>query len=144
MTTSKKIYSLLNRPKGSTLQFGNKDLTQQQFKNDADINEIVRRAKKTGSLIDPSIKVGRVPQFGDFSGVVDYHTAQNQLIEAKNAFMQLDPYVRQRFRNDPHELIEFLSDDKNRDEAEKLGLVSRKMPLPSEVKGGSSEPPKAS
>lgn len=94
--------------------------TQQQFAEEADINTIVERFGLTGEL--PSNL--KVPQSGDFSEVVsDYQTALNMVLEADHAFMQLPAEVRARFRNDPGELVDFVSDEKNRDEAIKLGLV---------------------
>ena len=43
--------------------------------------------------------------------------------------MSLDSRVRKRFNNDPSELLAFLSDDRNRSEAEKLNLLSVKETL---------------
>ena len=62
---------------------------------------------------------------GDFSGIGDYHTALNRVIAAQDEFEALPAQIRARFNNDPAELIEFLEDDKNRPEAETLGLVEK-------------------
>lgn len=94
--------------------------TQQQFKEETDINTIVQRFGITGEL--PSDVP--VPQSGDFSdAVTDYQTALNLVIAADQAFMALPAQVRQRFNNDPARLVEFVSDADNRDEARKLGLL---------------------
>jgi hypothetical protein len=39
--------------------------------------------------------------------------------------MRLDPKLRMRFANDPQNLVDFLDDPENHDEAEKLGLIVR-------------------
>jgi phage internal scaffolding protein len=102
-------------------------LAQQHARDETDINTIVRRFGITGEL--PSNV--RVPQYGDFTHTTDYHTAMNAVIAANEAFMQLPADVRTRFNNDPGLLVDFVSDDNNRAEAEKLGLVtgSRSEPI---------------
>lgn len=94
-------------------------MTQQHFQEECDINEIVRRFGFTGELPENP----RMPVSGDFTGVVDFHSALNLVREAEGAFMEFPAELRARFRNDPGELIAFLSEDSNRDEAVKLGLV---------------------
>jgi len=95
-------------------------LAQQHARDECDINTIVRRFGLTGELPNNV----RVPRYGDFTAVSDYQTAMNMVIEANEAFMQLPAEVRSRFNNDPGALVDFMSDDNNRAEAEKLGLVT--------------------
>lgn len=97
------------------------DRTQQQFKEEVDINEIVRRFGLTGELPD----VVRVPQYGDFTSVVDFQTALNAVRSAAEGFLELPAQLRLRFNNDPQVLLEFMADPANRDEAVKLGLVNK-------------------
>lgn len=94
-------------------------LAQQHAKEESDINTIVRRFGLTGEL--PSGV--RAPQYGDFTEATDYHTAMNAVIAANNSFMQLPADVRARFNNDAGAFVDFCSDEKNRDEAKKLGLI---------------------
>lgn len=107
-------------------------MTQQQFKEEADINTIVARFGLTGTLPE----VVRVPKSGDFTGVVDYHSALNAVRQADEAFMELPGEMRARFRNDPQELLMFLSDEKNKEEAMKIGLI----PKPDEVTRATVQP----
>lgn len=95
---------------------------QQNQKLESDINEIVRRFGLTGKLPDNP----RVPQYGDFSVVNDYQTALNAVISAQQAFGEFPAHIRSRFNNDPQELLEFVADDRNREEAERLGLIPKK------------------
>lgn len=94
-------------------------LAQQHAKEESDINTIVRRFGLTGEL--PSGV--RMPQYGDFVGIGDYHSALNAVKAADSSFMELPADLRTRFDNDPAKFVEFCSDESNRAEAEKLGLV---------------------
>jgi phage internal scaffolding protein len=94
-------------------------LAQQHAKDESDINTIVKRFGLTGEL--PSGV--RAPTYGDFTDATDYHTAMNAVIAADAAFMQLPADIRTRFNNDAGAFVDFVSDDNNRAEAEKLGLV---------------------
>lgn len=94
-------------------------LTKQEFKDDADINVIVRRFNVTGQL-----PVGvHAPVFQDFEGVFDFQSAMNVVAEAESSFLSMPADVRYRFHNNPQEFVAFCSDDRNRAEAMKLGLV---------------------
>lgn len=92
--------------------------TIQSQKQDADINEIVRRFGLTGEL-PHSV---RTPQYGDFTGVTDYQTALNAVKEAEMAFMTLPAHIRARFNHDPQQLLEWAADPKNAKELKTLGL----------------------
>lgn len=98
-----------------------KDVTraQQQFAEECDINTIVRRFGLTGELPKDVV----APMQGDFTEVVDYKTALDMVRAADEAFMKMPAEVRTRFNNDPQRFLEFTSDDRNRDEARKLGLL---------------------
>lgn len=93
--------------------------TQQQFKDECDINTIARNFGMTGRL---PVNV-RMPSFGDFADVEDYQGALNAARRASHSFMKMPAEVRLRFQNNPQEFLEFCSDVRNRDEAIKLGLV---------------------
>ena len=96
-------------------------LAQQHFKDECDINNILRQFNITGLLPESPLS----PRDGDFSGIGDYHTALNRVIAAQDEFDALPAQIRARFDNDPANLIEFLDDDANRPEAEALGLVNK-------------------
>lgn len=102
--------------------------TQQNEKADADINTILERVKR--GAIAP---VGRnvPPMYGDFTEVPrDLREALVMVKRADELFMSLDAFVRRRFNNDPVEMLDFLNDSKNHDEAVKLGLVKAPEPKP--------------
>lgn len=95
--------------------------TQQHFKDECDINEIVRRFGLTGELPENV----RLPVSGDFTGVTDFQSAMNMVVEAQDAFMQFPAEIRAQFKNDPQQMISFIEDAKNRDAAIEMGLIPR-------------------
>ena len=103
----------------SALECLDPSLAQQHARDESDINTIVKRFGLTGEL--PSGV--RMPQYGDFTEATDYHSAMNAVIAADAAFMQLPADIRTRFNNDAGAFVDFCSDENNRAEAEKLGLV---------------------
>ena len=96
-------------------------LAQQHFKDECDINNILRQFNITGLLPESPLS----PRYGDFSGISDYHTALNRVIAAQQEFDGLPAQIRARFDNDPAKLIAFLENEQNRPEAEELGLVEK-------------------
>lgn len=110
------------------LACNDKSMTQQNQKDEADINTIVKRFGLTGKLPD-NVKV---PQYGDFTGVVDYHSAMNVVIAADEAFMRMPAGVRERFENDPGKFVDFVLNPSNREEAAKLGLLVPEAVKPSQ------------
>lgn len=99
-------------------------LTQQQFKDECDINNIIKTYSQTG-VLPVSTKVGA---FLDVSNVADYQTSLQTVYEAQRAFDALPSKIRTRFENDPNLLLAFIEDDKNYDEALSLGLLEKPKP----------------
>lgn len=110
---------------------------KQEFAKDCDINAIVNRYFPKGvPPLDVSYMQGSfadVSQFGDFAEM------RRRMDAAQESFNALPPQVRARFRNSPVELVTFLQDEKNRDEAVKLGLIPEKKEA---AKAASPEPTK--
>lgn len=101
-------------------------LTQQSFASQVDINNIVKRAMQTGSLPEGTSFSLR---FGDASTLPDFLEAQIIVASANEAFAQMPSELRDRFNNDPVKLLAFMSDEKNLDEAVKLGLTPATSPV---------------
>lgn len=100
-------------------------LCKQSFAEEVDINTIVRRFHLTGELPTDV----RAPQYVDFEGVFDFHSAMNAVARAGESFDRMPAHVRARFHNSPAEFVDFCSDAANRSEAVKLGLVFDKKEL---------------
>ena len=110
--------------------------TRQEMKKECDVNNIMRRYKKTGKLPD-MIKLN--PKFGDFAKVTDYHESLNLIIKAENQFNCLSAEIRKRFNNDPAEMLNAINnmDESNIEEFTKLGIIKPKPP----VAGGEEKKP---
>lgn len=93
--------------------------TKQSFKEECDINNIMKHYQNTGVLEHVN---RQQPRFG-FVPALDLQEALTLVSEADEAFAGLSAEVRKRFENDPVELLKFVGDEGNREEAEELGLV---------------------
>lgn len=103
--------------------------TQQQFKKDCDVNEIVAKFKRTGSITH--IKNTQEGVYADLTTLpVDLQEARQIVLQAEQSFAAMPAQLRQRFGHDPKNLIEFLENPQNDDEAVKLGLKTRPRPQP--------------
>lgn len=97
------------------------DRTHQAMKNECDINTIMSRYEKTG-IIEHVSRYGQ--HYGDFADVPDFHTAMTIVTNAQQMFDSLPSGLRARFGNDPGSFVDFVLNDENLPEMEKLGLVN--------------------
>lgn len=103
-------------------------LTQQQFKDEADINVLVKRFGLDGLMQRiPPVDPGYYGAAGDLP---DLRTVLEVAREAQERFMSLDPKIRRRFNNDPAELWRFVQDPSNHEDAVRLGLLQKVSPAP--------------
>jgi len=128
----------LNKPRVSFIN--QKSMTNQADMDSADINKIMGKYEKTGVLID-QLGIERKPTYGDFSEVPSYHESLSAIRRIEVAFNTQPAHIRNRFNNNPQELIEFLRDDKNMAEAIKLGIIADEkkvdaVPAPTPVTDG--------
>lgn len=98
--------------------------TIQSERDDADINKIVSRMLKTGFV--PEFR--GEPFFGDVSEFGDLAECKRKVFEGEQLFMSFPAELRERFNNDAGQLIAFLNDGENRQEAEELGLIQKAPP----------------
>lgn len=95
-------------------------MTSQQFKDQCDVNNIMKKYRLTGELTHLRKNQG---QYIDLTQLPDYQTALQTVIDANSAFESLPAHVRKHFQNDPKQLLQFVADPKNKEEAIKLGLI---------------------
>lgn len=107
------------------------DMCQQSFKDECDINTIVRRFRVTGNL--PTGVVA--PTYGLFEDIFDFHSAMNAVAAARESFEAMPAEVRAKFQNDPGKFVEFCSNKENLAEMRKLGLA-----LPEEISDNTPAP----
>jgi phage internal scaffolding protein len=93
--------------------------TEQAHKNQCDVNHIIQKYDKTG-LINHISRIEA--KFGDLTGD-DYKTMADRVINAQNMFNDLPAEIRKRFENSPENLLRFMDDPNNRNEAIQLGLI---------------------
>lgn len=108
--------------------------TQQHQLHDTDINVIVSRFIKTGTMPDVPM-----PTTADFTeSVTDFQTAMNMIVAAERSFMSLPSNVREYFSNDPQKFLTFVENADNFDEAVRLGIAKPRQeprkPEPVEVR----------
>ena len=125
--------------KETGLDCGTVSKTQQQFKDEVDINTIVERFGKAGQMPEKM----NFPTAQEFEETFDFQTALNKTIEARESFMTMPAKARARFNNDPQKFMEFIHDPENAQEAVKLGLaIVRKEPEKPEEKPATKAPEK--
>ena len=108
-----------NRP-GKVDEFGMPIYTTQQSqKDETDINKVIRRYTRTGTIERVSKFEAK---FGDATGG-DFRDALELVTNAKESFYELPSNIRKRFDNDPGKLLAFMEDPLNRDEAITLGII---------------------
>lgn len=126
----------------SQVAFPEIGLAKQSFKDECDINTIMRRYAQTG-LVDHLNT--RQPRYMEVPDGLDFASCMAVVVDARERFQLLPADVRDRFGNDPGKLLAFLQDEDNRAEAEKLGLVPKKSaaPTPPEppAKASAAPPP---
>lgn len=89
-----------------------------------DINNIMAKYRKTGRL--PQL-IAQDARYGDFSTALDYQSSIEVVRKAEEQFLALPARVRERFHNNPSEMLAFVADPKNGDEAVKLGLATHRV-----------------
>lgn len=99
------------------------DKTDQSFKAECDVNNIINRYMKTGEINHRARTAGI---YGDFSNITDLKESMELVKYANEQFMEIPAEIRKKFGNDPTQLTEWLQDPKNLDDAIKHGLLERR------------------
>lgn len=96
---------------------GKKSIVDQSAKQECDLNYLLRGLNKS--------RIPVVPVVNEIRSLVgmDYQDMLFSIQRAHDSFLQLPSKVRARFGHRPEELINFVSDSKNYDEALELGLI---------------------
>lgn len=95
--------------------------TKQSFKNECNINNIVKKCIRTGSLP----VVSGEGFYGDFSNVADFQTQCNRVNAMNSYFASLPAEVRAKFKHDPANLLGYVQDPKNYEECVEMGLLPK-------------------
>lgn len=97
---------------------------KQEFKDECNINFILKNYQKTGVITHLSDKL---PMFGNVEDV-DLQEAMNTMIEAENVFMKLPAKLRKEFDNDPVKFIEAAQSQDKNEILDKYGMYDKPKP----------------
>lgn len=139
-------YAAVRPHERCVLKFSAPSKTRQEFADECDINNIMRRFGKTGVITHYS---PRQPQYMDLGdGVPDMMEAMNTFIIAEQAFARLPATVRKEFDNDPSRFVNFALDKENLPKMRDWGLAPPEKapdaPMRVEVVNAQEPPPAAS
>ena len=116
---SKRVQKVFNLP----------SRTKQGFRDECDINIIMKRFKNTMGVDYLNRYQGYLSgEFGDFSMVSDYRSAIERIDQARGVFEALPAKVRSRFRNGPAEFLDFVQNPANLNEMIDMGLATKRAP----------------
>jgi len=96
-----------------------KSLTKQSLADEANINKIVKRHLKTGTLADLN-KVEGI--YGEITAQ-SLMEAHQQIEAANNAFMEIPSEIRKQFDNDAGKFIDFATNPENLEQMQQWGLA---------------------
>lgn len=114
-------YDMAAASNETAIDTGTEGGAKQSFKDECDINTIIKRHGLGYELPEnPS-----VPQYGDFDGITDYHSAMNATAKAREQFDQLPADLRSRFENDTAKFVDFCLDPANIQELRKMRLLNQ-------------------
>ena len=98
-------------------------LTQQHFKQEVDIKNVIRKYDRTGLI--QNVRKGQA-MYGDFTASVnEYADALNLVIAAQENFAQLPSEIREAFGNDPGRYLEEVGNEEYNEKMYELGLKQR-------------------
>ena len=107
------------KTKKHKLKMYGKTVTKQSFKDDCDINLIMAKFVKTGVMTN--IRDSE-PEYG-FASSDDFRESMEIVSKANSMFESMPSKIRNQFRNDPAQFLDFVQDSKNSDEMAEMGLT---------------------
>ncbi len=86
--------------------------TKQSFRDETDINKILRRAQKTGTVSHLTKYEARYGDFSDF----DFFEVQLKLAGGRQIFDDLPSEIRNEFNQSPAQFFDYVNDPANKDD----------------------------
>lgn len=133
----RNVVRIRERPR-LVLHTGDKTPVKQEFKDECDINVLMKRYQKTGLFPQHP---GQQPRYVSNIGAPDYQEAMNIVSAANQQFSGLNSELRKRFDNDPSKFLEFVNNPDNAQELVDLGLREAPKPEPGPVRVEVVNPP---
>lgn len=103
-----------------TLLCSDPSRTKQSFADECDFNSVMAKWATSGLITNVNMSQ---PIYADVSHISDYQSSLELIRSAQDQFNSLPSKIRDRFGNNPGNLLAFLSDPSNREEAVRLGLI---------------------
>lgn len=125
-------YSKAVRAPSHGILFTESSLTDQSSLEETTIDYYLRRYAATG--IDPAAGRLQAAQFGDFSSIDDFRSAQTKVAAVKSGFESLTAQERALFDNNFSNYVEFILNPENAKAAEEMGFLHA--PIVEEMKNG--------
>lgn len=125
-----KPVRVLSLPKGE-------DRTQQHFREEVNINQIIAKYQKTNILTH--VTKNRV-RFGEFLELADHAVNLDKVAKAQQSFDQLPSQLRNQFNNSIEGFFSFIQKPENKDQCIKWGIFDP----PKEAKVGTPTAPEPS
>lgn len=95
-------------------------LTQQHMAAETDINNMINRYRKGGT-----INLNSKPATWGVAQSEDFQTMQNMVTDMHTKFNNLPARLRSKFQNSPYQFLRWLENPENAEKAIQLGLVER-------------------
>lgn len=106
-----------------SIQTVGKSMTKQSFKDQCDINLIMKK-HLAGDVVT---HVNHIQgDYSEYPSGVDFLEAMNIVIDSSERFNELPSAIRDRFNNSPADFYDFVKDENNIDEMRDLGLIPKK------------------
>ncbi len=90
--------------------------TKQAFKDETDINKILKRAQKSGTISHLAKHQGRYADFSEF----DFLGTQIMLARGREVFDDLPVELRSEFNQSPAQFFKYVNDPQNKDDLHRL------------------------
>lgn len=119
------VVSIVDGKLKVALKCEDETMTQQQYKKEQDIKEIIKKYGATG-LLNKNI-MANDPKFDDVSNIIDYQDAANKIAKAQQEFDQMPHELKEKFNYNPAKLLDYLNKSENLNEAIELGLVNKQV-----------------
>lgn len=101
--------------------------TQQNMKEAVDINNILAKYRRTGTIEHVKRNIER---FGDFTGYTDEGLLTNldRVTKAQHQFEQLPSSIRNECKNSLPEFLKYIANPKNKDQCIEWGIFNKPTP----------------
>ena len=130
-------YSKAVRAPSHGILFTEPSQTDQSSLEETTIDYYLRRYAATG--IDPAAGRLEAAQFGDFSSVDDFRSAQSKVAAVKSGFESLSAQERAQFDNNFANYVEFILNPENAKAAQDMGFLHA--PIVKEMKNAKETQP---